>query len=46
MLHSGSDSGGSTGSFKTAVIDTLVSEVQNVPGDGECHFLLVFRVPN
>jgi hypothetical protein len=36
MLHSGSDKGGHTGSFKTAVIDTLVAEVQNVPGDGEC----------
>jgi hypothetical protein len=41
MLHSGSDKGGNTGVFKTAVIDTLVAEVQSVPGDGECRLLLV-----
>jgi len=44
MLYSGgTDRGGQTDSFKTAVIDTLVAEVQNVPGDGECHLLLSFR---
>jgi len=43
MLHSGSDKGGNTGSFKTAVIDTLVAEVQNVPGDGECHVYWFFE---
>ena len=44
MLYSGgSDRGGHTDSFKTAVIDTLVAEVQSVPGDGECHLLLVFQ---
>jgi hypothetical protein len=43
MLYSGgSDRGGHTDSFKTAVIDTLVAEVQSVPGDGACHLLLVF----
>lgn len=36
MLYSGTDRGGNTDSFKTAVIDTLVAEVQGVPGDGEC----------
>lgn len=37
MLYSGgTDRGGHTDSFKTAVIDTLVAEVQSVPGDGEC----------
>ena len=47
MLYSGgTDRGGHTDSFKTAVIDTLVAEVQNVPGDGECHLLHGFRVPN
>lgn len=38
MLYSGgADKGGNTDSFKTAVIDTLVAEVQSVPGDGEQH---------
>ena len=35
MLYSGDTDRGD--SFKTAVIDTLVAEVQNIPGDGECH---------
>ena len=43
MLYSGSDKGGNTDSFKTAVIDTLVAEVQSVPGDGECRLLPVFE---
>ena len=41
MLYSGSDKGGNSGTFKTSVIDTLVAEVQSVPGDGECHNLRV-----
>ena len=42
MLYSGgSERGGHTDSFKTAVVDTLVAEVQGVPGDGECHLLPV-----
>jgi len=45
MLYSGGpDKGGYTDSFKTAVIDTLVAEVQSVPGEGECRLLLGFRV--
>lgn len=43
MLHSGS--GASTGAdvYKTAVIDTIVAEVQNVPGDDRCVLLLGYE---
>lgn len=41
MLYSGSSSGGGGGAdtYKTAVIDTIVAEVQNVPGDDQCVLL-------
>lgn len=41
MLYSGSGSGGGSGTdvYKTAVIDTIVAEVQNVPGDDRCVIL-------
>lgn len=46
MLYGGggknSDSGGrnSSNQFKTSVIDTIVAEVQNVPGEDRCVLLL------
>jgi hypothetical protein len=45
MLYpdSGSGSGGGTDIFKTAVIDTIVAEVQNVPGDDRCVLLLGYE---
>jgi AAA lid domain len=47
MLYSGSGSKGGSGSgadiYKTAVIDTIVAEVQNVPGDDQCVLLLGYE---
>lgn len=49
MLHAGSGSGsgpgGGSGSdiFKVAVIDTLVAEVQSVPGEDRCVLLLGYE---
>ena len=45
MLYSGSDSkgGGGPDIFRTAVIDTIVAEVQNVPGDDRCVLLLGYE---
>jgi AAA lid domain/ATPase family associated with various cellular activities (AAA) len=45
MLYSGSGSGGASGTdiYKTAVIDTIVAEVQNVPGDDRCVLLLGYE---
>jgi hypothetical protein len=45
MLYSGSGSGGGshTDIFKTAVIDTIVAEVQSVPGDDRCVLLLGYE---
>lgn len=45
MLYSGSGSGGGSGTdiYKTAVIDTLVAEVQSVPGDNRCVLLLGYE---
>jgi hypothetical protein len=43
MLHTGSDTGGNTGTFKTAVIDTIVAEVQGVPGEDRCVLLLGYE---
>uniref|UniRef100_D8QIN5 AAA+ ATPase domain-containing protein n=1 Tax=Schizophyllum commune (strain H4-8 / FGSC 9210) TaxID=578458 RepID=D8QIN5_SCHCM len=37
---SSKDGGNQTDSFKTGVIDTIVAEVQNVPGDDRCVLLL------
>lgn len=47
MLHtSNSDkSASSNDMFRTAVIDTLVAEVQNVPGDDRCVLLLGYEEP-
>ena len=45
MLYSNSGSGGGSGTdiYKTAVIDTLVAEVQSVPGDDRCVLLLGYE---
>jgi hypothetical protein len=45
MLYpdSGSGTGSGTDVFKTAVIDTIVAEVQNVPGDDRCVLLLGYE---
>lgn len=40
---SSSDEGTNPDIFKTAVIDTLVAEVQSVPGDDRCVLLLGYR---
>ncbi|KAF8454733.1 P-loop containing nucleoside triphosphate hydrolase protein [Terfezia claveryi] len=48
MLYSGSGSsndksGGNSDMYRTAVIDTLVAEVQNVPGEDRCVLLLGYE---
>jgi hypothetical protein len=43
MLYGGSSAGGNGASdpYKTSVIDTIVAEVQSVPGEDRCVLLLV-----
>jgi hypothetical protein len=46
MLYSGSGGGGGASSadmYKTAVIDTIVAEVQSVPGEDRCVLLLGYE---
>ena len=43
MLYSGSNSGGGQDSFKTAVIDTIVAEVQSTASDDRCVLLLGYE---
>jgi hypothetical protein len=45
MLYpdSGPGAGSGTDIFKTAVIDTIVAEVQNIPGDDRCVLLLGYE---
>ena len=45
MLYSGSSSAGGSGTdvYKRAVIDTIVAEVQSVPGDDRCVLLLGYE---
>jgi hypothetical protein len=44
MLYSGSGSGGNqTDVYKAAVIDTIVAEVQSVPGEDRCVLLLGYE---
>lgn len=45
MLYSGSGAEGGSGAdiYKTAVIDTIVAEVQGVPGDDRCVLLLGYE---
>jgi hypothetical protein len=42
MLYGGS-SGNGTDIYKTAVIDTIVAEVQSVPGEDRCVLLLGYK---
>ncbi|KAF1814036.1 P-loop containing nucleoside triphosphate hydrolase protein [Eremomyces bilateralis CBS 781.70] len=42
-LHSGGDHGSTSDPFKTTVVDTLVAEVQSVPGDDRCVLLLGYK---
>ncbi|KAL8814735.1 MAG: hypothetical protein Q9223_006064 [Gallowayella weberi] len=44
MLYTGNEGGGNqSDSFKTGVIDTIVAEVQSVPGEDRCILLLGYR---
>ncbi|KAK4228087.1 putative AAA family ATPase [Podospora fimiseda] len=42
-LYSGGDAGSVSDPYKTAVIDTIVAEVQSVPGDDRCVLLLGYK---
>ena len=42
-LHSGS-SGGTGDPYKAAVIDTIVAEIQSIPGDDRCVLMLGYKV--
>jgi len=41
MLYS--KNGGAQDPYKTAVVDTMVAEIQNVPGDDRCVLLLGYK---
>ena len=43
MLYGGSGGGSSGDSYKTAVVDTIVAEVQIVPGEDRCVLLLGYK---
>ncbi len=46
MLYGGGGKGndaGSSNQFKTSVIDTIVAEVQNTPGEDRCVLLLGYK---
>ncbi|KAJ3507971.1 hypothetical protein NLJ89_g6009 [Agrocybe chaxingu] len=46
MLYGGgseSSSGGQSNQFKTTVIDTIVAEVQNIPGEDRCVLMLGYK---
>lgn len=43
MLYGGSSEGTVSDPYKTAVIDTIVAEVQSVPGDDRCVLLLGYK---
>ena len=43
MLYGGSSTGNTSDPFKTAVIDTIVAEVQSVPGEDRCVLLLGYK---
>lgn len=42
-LYGGGDQGSFSDPYKTAVIDTIVAEVQSVPGDDRCVLLLGYK---
>ena len=44
MLYGGGGKdGGSSNQYKTSVIDTIVAEVQNVPGEDRCVLMLGYK---
>lgn len=43
MLYSGKEGGNVSDPYKTAVIDTIVAEVQSVPGEDRCVLLLGYK---
>jgi hypothetical protein len=43
MLYDGAQSGSGSNAFKTTVIDTIVAEIQSVPGEDRCVLLLGYR---
>jgi hypothetical protein len=43
MLYGGGNGNGNTDPYKTAVIDTIVAEVQSVPGEDRCVLLLGYK---
>lgn len=43
LSNGGSNGAGNTDSFKTAVIDTLVAEIQAEPGADRCVLLLGYK---
>jgi hypothetical protein len=43
MLDTGADKGSNSGTFKTSVVDTIVAEVQSVPGEDRCVLLLGYE---
>ena len=45
MLYGGSKGSTDGDSYKTAVIDTIVAEVQSVPGEDRCVLLLGYKDP-
>jgi hypothetical protein len=40
LYDGGGESGGQSNQFKTTVIDTMVAEIQSVPGEDRCVLLL------
>jgi len=43
MLYGGGGTGNQNDTYKTAVIDTMVAEIQSVPGDDRCVLLLGYK---
>lgn len=43
MLYGGSGGDNKNDMYKTAVIDTIVAEVQSVPGEDRCVLLLGYK---
>lgn len=44
MLSGGSGNNAAADPYKTAVIDTIVAEVQSVPGEDRCVLLLGYKL--
>jgi hypothetical protein len=43
LYGGGGQTGGAADIYKTAVVDTLVAEIQSVPGDDRCVLLLGYK---